>query len=82
MWRKKEKGILTSSVAYDINGDGVKELFCGWSTGKLQVRNEETGDVMHEKDFEKPISKLLVGDLNNMNKDQIICCNSSGDCKK
>ena len=35
---------------------------------------------MYEKDLEKPISKLLLGNLNNSNKEQIICCNSSGDC--
>jgi hypothetical protein len=54
-------------------------VICGWSTGKLQVRNEQNGDILYEIELEKEIAKLLLGDLNNCGKKQIICCTTNGE---
>jgi Bardet-Biedl syndrome 2 protein len=79
IWKRKEKGILNTVLSIDVNNDGLEEVFCGWSTGKLQMRNLETGDVMMEIDLNREISKLLLGDLNNSGRNQIICCSSKGE---
>jgi hypothetical protein len=63
----------------DINQDGMEEIICAWSTGKLQVRHENSGEIIFELDLEKEIAKLLIGDLNNTGKKQIICCTTNGE---
>lgn len=76
---KQEKGCLNSCITLDINDDGFDEIICGWSTGKIQVRNEQNGDVLFELELGKEIAKVLLGDLNNSGKQQIICCTSNGE---
>ena len=86
-WRKKvkkcltfqEKGYICSTFKYDINNDGINEIICGWNTGKLQVREESNGTIIFEQDLKKEMSKLLLGDLNNQEKKQLICCHSNGE---
>ena len=34
------------SFSYDLDGDGVKELITGWSNGKLDARNDRSGEVV------------------------------------
>lgn len=63
----------------DVNNDGIDEVICGWSTGKLQVRRENNGDIIHELQLEKEISKLIITDLNNSGKKQISCFLENGD---
>jgi Bardet-Biedl syndrome 2 protein len=79
VWKKKEKGILAGCVTMDINGDGLQEVICGWSTGKMQIRHEQTGEIIYEVDLDKEIAKLLLGDLNNSGIKQIICCTANGE---
>jgi Bardet-Biedl syndrome 2 protein len=79
LWKKKEKGFMTSCISYDFNSDGLEEIICGLSTGKVQMRNESNGEVIYQFELKNEISKLLLGDLNNSGKNQIICCTSNGD---
>jgi len=79
VWKKKQKGILNSCLCFDLNNDGVAEIICGLSTGKIQIRSEQKGDVLYEIELSSPIAKILLGDLNNSGFDQIICCTESGE---
>ena len=45
-WRIKSKNQATSIFSFDIDGDGVKELITGWSSGKLDARNDKSGEVI------------------------------------
>jgi Bardet-Biedl syndrome 2 protein len=78
-WKKKQKGILNSVLCIDINHDGIAEIICGLSTGKLQIRNEQKGDILYEFELKFSISKILFGDLNNSGFEQIICCTENGE---
>ena len=44
-----------SIFSFDLTGDGVSELITGWTSGKVDARNEKTGEViralMQEKDL-------------------------------
>jgi Bardet-Biedl syndrome 2 protein len=79
IWKKKEKGYITSCISADFNNDGVEELICGLSTGKIQIRSENNGEVLFELELKFPISKLLFGDMNNSGNSQIICILNNGD---
>lgn len=46
LWRIKSKNQAVSIVAWDINGDGTPELVTGWSSGKVDGRNIESGEVI------------------------------------
>ncbi len=63
----------------DINNDGQKELICGWSSGKLQIRKEINGDIIQELELNTDISKLIIADLNNSGKKQIACFLANGE---
>ena len=38
--------------SYDLDGDGVKELITGWSNGKLDARNDRSGEVVFKVSFD------------------------------
>lgn len=63
----------------DVNNDGLNELICGWSTGKLQIRKEANGDIIQEIELNTEISKLIIADLNNSGKKQIACFLENGE---
>ena len=44
-WRIKSKNQATSIFSFDLDGDGMKELITGWSSGKLDARNDKSGEV-------------------------------------
>ena len=45
-WRIKSKNQATAIFSYDLDGDGMKELITGWSSGKIDARNDKSGEVV------------------------------------
>ena len=55
-WRIKSKNQATAIFSFDLDGDGMKELITGWSSGKLDARNDKSGEVV----FKVRVCSLLV----------------------
>lgn len=41
----KSKNRVNCIDCFDLDNDGVPELIAGWENGKVEVRNEKTGEV-------------------------------------
>lgn len=44
LWRTKSKSRASAISSFDVDGDGLPELLCGWSNGKVysQIIKKET----------------------------------------
>ncbi|CAK9033061.1 Bardet-Biedl syndrome 2 protein [Durusdinium trenchii] len=78
LWRVKSKERVLAMAAFDVDGDGVCELVTGWSDGKLEVRREDDGQVVHRLQLGSPIAALLTGDLRSIGSNELICCTQDG----
>ena len=45
--------------SFDLNNDGVPELITGWSSGKIDVRSLETGNVIFKDTFSSHIAGIV-----------------------
>jgi len=86
LWKKKEKGYVTSILVIDFNKDNFYEILCGWNTGKLQMLDTNQGRVLIETDLNKSIVKMfydniLLGSSNNIyNKyNQLLVLTNNGE---
>ena len=43
---------------YDINGDGVDELVTGWTSGKVDIRSPDTGQILFKDVFSSPVAGI------------------------
>lgn len=44
--------------SFDMNGDGVPELITGWSSGKVDVRSIQTGNIIYKDSFSAHIAGI------------------------
>ena len=58
-WRIKSKNQATAIFAFDLDGDGVKELITGWSSGKLDARNDKSGEVVFKVRMSNYLNYLI-----------------------
>ena len=49
-----------SLVAFDVNGDGQLELVAGWSSGKMDVRDSQSGEVVFKDTLPAACAGLVV----------------------
>jgi Bardet-Biedl syndrome 2 protein len=78
MWRVKTKHKPTAIFSYDIDMDGVEELFIGWSNGLLTVRRSDNGSVIFRETFDSSISAILKVDYRMDGKEEVIICTEAG----
>lgn len=45
--------------SFDLNNDGVPELITGWSSGKVDVRSLETGNVIFKDTFASHVAGIV-----------------------
>ena len=45
--------------SYDINQDGVPELVTGWSSGKVDVKHPDTGQILYKTSFNSHIAGIV-----------------------
>jgi Bardet-Biedl syndrome 2 protein len=80
-WRIKSKNSAAAVVAFDLDGDGVKELITGWSNGKLDARNDRSGEVVFKDNLSAPAAGLVLGDYRSDGKMELIAVSSEGEGK-
>ncbi len=81
VWRGKTKHDLTSLESFDLDGDGVNEIACGWSSGKFEVRSDKTGEVIYRDAFGAAIAGIVTADYRGDGCNQIICVSAQGEVR-
>ena len=81
-WRIKSKNSAAAVSSFDLDGDGVKELVTGWSNGKLDARNDRSGEVVFKDNFNHPVAGLVQGDYRRDGKMELIAVASEGEGEK
>jgi Bardet-Biedl syndrome 2 protein len=67
--------------AYDLDGDGVKELITGWSNGKIDARNSTTGEIVFKDTFNQSIAGIVQADYRQDGHQLLICCSVDGEVR-
>lgn len=80
-WRVKSKNHVTAFCAYDLDGDGVPEVVSGWSSGKLEVRNEHSGELLYKDNFAGAVTALLRADYRKDGGEDMLCCSLDGEVR-
>ena len=81
VWRIKSKNSIICIIGFDINGDGLPELITGWSSGKVDARNIETGEVIFKDNFTQSIAAIIISDFNMDGQDELIICSINGEVR-
>ncbi|XP_060109643.1 Bardet-Biedl syndrome 2 protein isoform X2 [Heteronotia binoei] len=77
----ESKNQAVSIHAFDLNADGVNELITGWSNGKVDARNDRTGEVIFKDNFASSIAGIVEGDYRMDGNTQLICCSVDGEVR-
>ncbi|GAB6027833.1 Bardet-Biedl syndrome 2 protein [Chamberlinius hualienensis] len=80
-WRIKSKNQVISILGFDMNLDGVPELITGWSNGKIDVRNDRSGEVIFKDNFSNSIAGIVAEDYCLRGTQELICCSTDGEIK-
>jgi len=80
-WRVKSKNRLNAISCFDLDNDGVPELIAGWENGKVEVRNERSGEVMCKDYFQAPIAALVHADYRLDGRSTLMCLTTEGDVR-
>lgn len=80
-WRVKSKNRVNCISCFDLDCDGVPELIAGWENGKVEVRNEKTGEVMSKDYFQAPIASLVHADYRMDGRSTLMCLTTEGDVR-
>ena len=81
VWMAKSKHTVHSLASFDLDGDGVNELVSGWSHGRLEVRAQQTGELVYKDKFAAPVAAVLSGDLRGEGTVQLIACGADGEVR-
>lgn len=80
-WRVKSKSRVNCINCFDLDNDGIPELIAGWENGKVEVRNEKTGEIMCKDYFQAPIAALTNADYRMDGKPCLMCLTTEGDVR-
>ena len=81
LWRVKTKNKVTALHAYDLDMDGVPEIFSGWSNGHFAVRREESGEVVFRQTLDAPVAAILSADYRMDGKEEVMICSEAGEVR-
>mmetsp|Transcript_47298 Transcript_47298/g.109459 ORF Transcript_47298/g.109459 Transcript_47298/m.109459 type:complete len:719 (+) Transcript_47298:144-2300(+) len=80
-WRVKSKNRVNCINCFDLDNDGIPELIAGWENGKVEVRNEKSGEVMCKDYFQAPIAALVHADYRLDGRSTLMCLTTEGDVR-
>merc|ERR1740121_649632 len=80
-WRVKSKNRVNCINCFDLDNDGIPELIAGWENGKVEVRNEKSGEVMSKDYFQAPIAALVHADYRLDARSCLMCLTTEGDVR-
>ncbi|XP_054718944.1 Bardet-Biedl syndrome 2 protein homolog [Uloborus diversus] len=80
-WRIKSKNQAICLNSFDIDGDGVPEIITGWSNGKIDARNVQTGEVVFKDNLSHCIAGIVKGDYRLSGKEELIFCATDGEIR-
>lgn len=78
VWHAKSKHTPVSMISFDLDSDGVEELVTGWSNGKLEVRNDENGELVYKDKFSSGMAQVLKADYRMDNRDEVVALSVGG----
>lgn len=81
VWRVKTKNSVTAIESYDIDQDGVAEVFAGWSNGSFNARKEDNGEVLFRDTVNAPVAGIVKADYRMDGKEEIMICSEAGEIK-
>lgn len=79
LWRIKSKSCATSAAPYDLLGTGQLQIILGWESGKIDVRDSRSGDVLMKLITPSKIIGLIVTDYRGLGTEDLICVTEQGD---
>eukprot|EP01039_Chlorochromonas_danica_P003873 gene3873-4231_t len=79
LWRVKTKHQPTALLAYDIDLDGVAEIFSGWNNGSFNVRRQDTGEVLFRGNLSAPIAAIIRSDYRMDGSEEVIVISEAGE---
>jgi Bardet-Biedl syndrome 2 protein len=80
-WRVKSKNRVNCISCFDLDSDGIPELIAGWENGKVEVRNQNSGEVMFKDYFQAPIASLVSADYRLDGRTTLMCLTTEGDVR-
>ena len=77
-WHVKTKNMPVMLQAFDIDGDGEKELLIGWDNGTFEARRHEDGQILCKTTLPSPLAAIQVNDYRLDGKEAALCCMTNG----
>ncbi|KMQ98241.1 bardet-biedl syndrome 2 protein [Lasius niger] len=81
LWRVKSKHKVISVETFDINGDGAPELITGWSSGKVDARTYNTGEVMFKIQLSSGVAGIVDADYRRTGKPDLVVISTNGEIR-
>ena len=80
-WRLRGDGAAADVVAFDVDGDGVHEVACGWAGGAVEVRDAQEGHMRGGEVLSAAIAGLIVADYRLAGHAQLCCVTAEGEIR-
>lgn len=81
LWRVKSKNKGTSLSSYDLLGTGRNQLVVGWDSGKVDMRDYHTGDVLFKIHFHQAVLALGLADYRGNGSTDLVMCAANGEVR-
>lgn len=81
LWRIKSKSKGTSLTSYDLLGTGRHQLVVGWDSGRVDMRDYQTGDVLFKLHFAQAVLALGLADYRGNGSTDLVMCAANGEVR-